>query len=204
MTVGQLLDEILLDRFETEHRPRAFKALNNRYAQLWAVEDWTWKFAQVPATVQAQVQAVSGLPLDFGVPIYLWNENWYLLPYLDSGIFQTIYGSINPSRPEAWTVINQQILLGPVPNSAAIYSTYYRRRLIPLTDEGQTPEIPEEFSLALVHAARAELLAFYNDPTAGEMDQQYQMDLEALRRDYLIDATGQPAMWSSDLAALHS
>jgi len=202
MTVGQMLDEIMLDRFEQEHRPRAFKALNNRYAHLWTIEDWTWKYAQVPVTLQAQVQAASGLPQDFGVPIYVWDENTNLLPYLDTPYFQSIYGSSTPDHPEAWTVHSQQILFGPIPSSALTFSTYYRRRLIPLTDEGQTPEIPEEFSLALIHGARGEMLAFFQDPTYPDMDGQWQMDLEALRREYLADATGQPAMWSSDLAAL--
>jgi hypothetical protein len=30
------------------------------------------------------------------------------------------------------------------------------------------------------------------------------MDLDALRKDYLADVTGQPSMWSSDLVALGS
>jgi hypothetical protein len=204
MTVGNLLDDILLDRFESDARPRAFKALNNRLAQLWTLEDWTWKYARVPVTISANVQTASGLPTDFGVPYYLWDENATPLSYVEIDRFTWAYSTSAHGPPEAWTVVDEQILLGPTPDHNATFSTYYRKRLIPLTEEGQSPDIPQEFDLALVHGGRAELLAFYNDPTAADMEAQYQLDVQALQRDYLADAAGQPAMWSSDLVALHA
>jgi hypothetical protein len=199
MDVGELLDQILLDRFETEHRPRALLALNNRYAQLWGIEDWTWRFAKVPVSVSVGVSFVGGLPNDFGVPLYFWDPDGKELSYLDTSYFQSAYATSTPGTPAAWTVIDQQIYLGPTPDtSSSAYQTYYRRRLIQLTDETQIPDFPQEFQLALVHGARAELLAFYNDPTAPVMDAEFQKDIEALRREYLSDATGEPAMWPSD------
>jgi hypothetical protein len=202
MTVGEMLDGILLDRFEADHRPRALKALNNRYAQLWALEDWTWKYAEVPITLTGNNQYAGGLPADFGVPMYVWDENHNQLPYLGIDEFRLYYPPAVSAYPVAWTVIAQQILLGPTPSSAMTFSTYYRKRLVPFTSEGETPQIPVEFQLALVHGGRAELLAFYNDPTSADMEAQYQLDVQALQRDYLADATGQPAMWSSDLMVL--
>lgn len=199
MDVGDLLDEILRDRFEAEHRPRALKSLNIRYAHLWAIEDWTWRFTKVPISVSAGVAFAGSLPSDFGVPIYVWDDKGAELQYLDTDYFAQAYPPGTPQGPPAsWTVIDQQVFLGPTPAINATFQTYYRRRLITLTDETQVPDIPLEFQLALVHAARAELLAFYNDPTAGDMEQQWQMDLEALRREYLVDATGQPSYWPAD------
>jgi hypothetical protein len=202
MTVGDLLDEILLDRFELSHRPRALKALNNRYAHLWAIEDWTWKYAHIPVTVTAGSQTASGLPADFGVPYYLWDENASPLSYVQIDQFTFVYSTGTVGSPAAWTVVNGQILLGPTPNRDASFSTYYRKHLVPLSDEGQTTQVPLEFQLALVHGGRAELLAFYSDPTAAGEEEQWQMDLDALRRDYLADAAGEPAMWSSDLVTM--
>jgi hypothetical protein len=203
MSVGDLLDGILLDRFEPEHRARALEGLNNRYAHLWAIEDWTWKYAQIPVIISVGVQNGSGLPADFGVPMYLWDDRGNELTYQEISAFRFHYPpATQQGPPECWTVVDQQIMFGPIPGSNATFQTYYRKRLIPLTDEGQVPDIPLEFQLALVHGGRAELLAFYNDPTAADMEQLWQMDLDALRKDYLADVTGQPSMWSSDLAAL--
>ena len=200
MDVGALLDGILLDRFETEHRPRALQALNNRYAHLWAIEDWTWRFARVPVSISAGVGFVGGLPDDFGVPLYLWDDQGSELTYLDTDSFAASYPPASPQGfPASWTVIAETIYVGPIPGvSSSAYQTYYRRRLIPLSDETQIPAIPQEFQLALVHGGRAELLAFYNDPTSSDMEQQFQMDIEALRREYLADATGQPSTWPAD------
>jgi hypothetical protein len=34
------------------------------------------------------------------------------------------------------------------------------------------------------------------------MEQQWQMDLEALRREYLVDVLGQPSQWETDYWAV--
>jgi hypothetical protein len=150
------------------------------------------------------VQLVSALPSDFGVPIYLWDEKGSQLLYLEVGEFKDNYPpTTSQGPPVVWTVIDQQVFLGPTPSyNSSAFQTYYRRRLIPLTDETQVPDIPLEFQLSLVHGARAELLAFYNDPTAADMEQQWQMDITAMQKEYLADATGQPSAWPSDLVAL--
>jgi hypothetical protein len=165
------------------------------------LEDWTFKFATVATSITGSVQALGGLPADFGVPIYLWDENGNLLPYLNTDIFYSSYlPNTSVAPPEAWTVVNQDVLLGPTPDHSAAYTLYYRKRLTQLTDESTVPDWPDEFRLAIVHGAGADLRAAYDDPTAPTWETLLQLDLEAMRREYLADAIGQPDQWPSDIA----
>ena len=95
-----------------------------------------------------------------------------------------------------------EIQIGPAPTGTGVYRCYYRRRLSQMVDESEYPMIPPEFHLTLVHGGRAELLAVSDDPTYQHMEAQFQQDIEAMKREYLIDAVGQPAMWPTDLAVV--
>lgn len=203
MTLGDILDAILFKRFTSSFRPRAKQAVNSRYGHLWALEDWTFKFATVNPETTADSQQLGNLPLDFGVPLYLWDENGAKLDYLNTDVFYNAYLPDNSTgSPEAWTVVNEEILLGPTPASDATYTMHYRKRLSPLVNEGDVPAIPAAFHLALVHGGRAELKAAFDDPTATADEAQWQLDIEAMRREWLADAEGQPDTWPDDLHAV--
>lgn len=203
MTLGDILDAILYKRFTTSFRPRAKQAVNSRYAHLWALEDWTFKFATANPTTTANTQLLGSLPDDFGVPIYLWDEDGNRLTYLNTDVFNDAYlPNAAAGWPESWTVTNQQVLLGPTPDHDATYTMPYRRRLSQLVNEGDVPAIPAEFHMALVHGGRAELKAAFDDPTAQADEAQWQLDIEAMRREYLADAQGQPDTWPSDIWAV--
>jgi hypothetical protein len=205
MTFGQILDDVLgnPDRFEAEMRGRAGRSVNIRYAHLWGLEDWTFRFAYTDLTASGNV--LSPTALDFGTPLYLWDPEGNQLLYLDTEEFAVNYppGS-SPGSAAAWTVIAGEILLGPTPVSGGSYRCYYRRRLSQLVDEAEYPMIPPEYHLTLVHGGRAELLAVSDDPTYDHMERQFQQDIEAMKREYLIDAIGQPSMWPTDYAAVSS
>ena len=201
MTFGEIIDDVLLDTCEETQRDRAGRAVNLRYAHLWGLEDWTFRYALINPTVTGGSSALHALPDDFGVPIYLWNDlGGDPLPYLEIADFQLQYLPTLTGTTEAWTVIDGAVLLGPTPSASATWTCYYRKRLTQLSDEDlDSPAIPDEYQMMLVHGARAEMLAAYNDPTAGDMEQQWQADIEAMRREYLTDAEGQPDQWPSDI-----
>lgn len=202
MTFGQILDDVLDNplRFEADLRPRAGRAVNLRYAHVWALEDWTFRFATCTLDVP-----VGGGPLapevgDFGTPVYLWDANGAQLVYMNEDEFTANYAG-QTGTAAGWTVIAGQILLGPAPSTGS-FTCYYRRRLSQLVDESEYPMLPPEFHLMLVHGGRAELLSVSDDPMTSLMEDQFQRDLEAMKREYLIDAIGQPAMWPTDYLAV--
>jgi hypothetical protein len=198
MTFGQILDDVLgnPDRFESDLRSRAGRAVNIRYAHLWGLEDWTFRFAYSEMIASGNI--LSPAAADFGTPLYLWGPDGAQLLYLDQEEFAVNYDASGLGAAEAWTVIAGEIRLGPTPNIDGDYRCYYRRRLSQLVDESEYPMIPPEYHLTLVHGGRAELLAVSDDPTYGHMEAQFQQDIEAMKREYLIDALGQPARWPTD------
>jgi hypothetical protein len=202
MTFGQILDDVLDNplRFEADLRPRAARAVNMRYAHVWALEDWTFRFATCKLDAP-----VGGGPLapevgDFGTPVYLWDSTGNQLAYLDEDEFVNNYQG-QTGTPEAWTVMANSIYLGPAASSGS-FTCYYRRRLSQMVGEDEYPMLPPEFHLMLVHGGRAELLSVSDDPMTAMMEDQFQRDIEAMKREYLIDTLGQPSMWPSDYAAV--
>jgi hypothetical protein len=202
MTFGQILDDVLGNplRFEEDMRPRAGRAVNTRYAHLWGLEDWTFRFAYTDLTSSGNV--LSPAAADFGTPLYLWGPNGSQLVYLGPEEFHNNYDSAALGTAEAWSVLAEQIQLGPTPPTGDTYRCYYRRRLSALVDESEYPMIPSEYHLTLVHGGRAELLAVSDDPPSQGMEAQFQQDFEAMKREYLIDAVGQPSMWPTDYAVV--
>lgn len=199
MTGAEIVDAVVLDRFPTSMRPRALIALNNRLGHLWRLESWTFRYATASPTTAANDNTLNALPADFGVVEDLWNDLGDKIAYLVPSKFYSLYLPVTYSTPEAYTVVNQEIRLGPTPTASATWTLSYRKRLTEIADSASAVTvIPSELHSALVHGGRAELLAAYNDPTAGDMEQQWQLDLEAARRDWLVDVDGQPAVWGSD------
>jgi len=202
MTFGQILDDVMDNplRFEADLRPRAGRAVNHRYAHVWALEDWTFRFATCKLDVPPGGGPLAPEIGDFGTPLYLWDSNGNQLAFLNEDEFVNNYFG-QTGTPEAWTVIAGGILLGPAATSGS-FTCYYRRRLSQMVGEDEYPMLPPEFHLILVHGGRAELLSVSDDPMTAMMEDQFQRDLEAMRREYLIDAVGQPAMWPTDLASV--
>lgn len=197
-TFGEIVDDVLLDRFEAAKRPRARRAVNSCYKDVWALEDWSFAYALANLTTTGSAPALGGLPANFGVPLMLWDDGGSPVPFVDAGAFQTRYLTGGTGSPEAYTVVGGSILVGPTPAASASWTCWYRKRLTPLVSESDVPEIPVEFRVILVHGGRSELLEAYNDPTADSMEARFQKDLQAMQREYLTDAEGQPSRWGSD------
>lgn len=200
MTFGQILDDVLDNplRFEQDLRGRAGRSVNIRYAHVWGLEDWTFRFATTGLSAHGSLLVPDAA--DFGTPLYLWDANGTQLAYLNTDEFFNNYPDGGSGSAEAWTVMDNVIYLGPA--GSGTFSCYYRRRFSALVDESAYPLIPPEYHLVLVHGGRAELLAVSDDPTYNHMEAQFQADIEAMKREYLIDAIGQPAMWPADYSAV--
>jgi len=203
MTYGQILDDVMDNplRFEPELRSRAGRAVNLRYAHVWGLEDWTFRFAYSDLTSSGNLLSPSAA--DFGTPVYLWDSNGNLLCFLEPDEFTANYPpGTGQGVAESWTIFAEQIILGPTPTSVGTYRSYYRRRLSPLVDESVYPMLPPEYHLMLVHGGRSELLSVSDDPATQMMQAEFERDIEAMRREYLIDAIGQPDYWPTDYAAV--
>lgn len=201
LSFGDILDNVLLDRFPASVRARARLSVNNRLMHLWNMESWTFKYATANPTTSTTSAALDGMPSDFGTVEDLWNENGDRLPDITPREYYDLYLTGGPGTPEAYTVINGQVLIGPAPVSAVTWTMFYEKRLTLLDAETDIPAIPAECHPSLIHGARAELLAAYNDPTASDQEQQWQLDLDAMRRQYLSDVAGEPSRWPSDPAS---
>lgn len=206
MTFKELQDELIsvpAARFKEGQRASVKKWLNLRYAELWGVEDWTFRRAQGTVTVTAG-NSTAAAPSDFGDVLGFWRDDGEVLRYMfPRDYFDSHLASPSASgSPCRYTLINGAVLLDPTPSANASYTVYYDRKLTPLVNDNDVPLIPVEHHYILVHGATATGSVQMNDFTYQFAEQQWQNQLDAMRRNYLEDAPDEPLQWGSYLTAL--
>ncbi len=200
MTFLQLRQELIPSRFTTSDTTSVNNWLNNTYARLWGMEDWTFKKASGNVTVTSGSSSVTGLPSMFGIPNALYDQSGGRLRYLEPSVFNDYYAnSTAQGSPQAYTVINQAVTVGPTSNvSSSAFLLLYEKRLTLLSADSDVPAIPVEHHYMLVPGALALGLAVKNDFTYQFMQAAWQESVQALRRDYLADQRGEAIQFPAD------
>jgi len=202
LTYGDILDAVLDGRFESDStiRNQAGRLVNKRYAQLVALEDWTFRYTTAAVTVTANSRAVTNLPDDLQAVHGLYDDTGIPMNYLaPQAFYDNFQGDTGTGAASYYTVDNGAVFVGPTPStSASTWLLLYRRKALPLSSDGDTPIVPLEHRYILVHGGRADLLLLNQDASWLDEEQAWQAGVEAMRRDYLSDAVGEFAMWPAD------
>jgi hypothetical protein len=197
MALSTFLDlqaAVMSDRFDEDQRGDVKNWLNSAYWQLWSLENWTFVQAKLDnATVTAGVATLGGVPSDLNTVRSLIRGDGtpiHQTPVLE--LEDRYYDPRSPvtGLPERYAVLNGTILLGPIPNeTASDYQLVYDREYTPLVNDTDVPAVPAGAEMALVFKASATGLKLQNDFTWQFHEQDYQEQLDALRRNYLEVAT---------------
>ncbi len=184
----------MADRFDESQRGDVKNWLNSAYWQIWSLENWTFVQGKVEnASVTSGVPTLGGLPADLntvrsvirgdGTPVKQIPVNELERMYYDPR--SKIIG-----LPEHYAVLNGTVLLGPIPNeTAADYQIVYDKEYTSLVNDADIHMLPGGADMALVFKASATGLKLQNDFTWQFHEQDYQEQLDALRRNYLETAT---------------
>lgn len=202
MTFREITDECIALRFEEPQRGQIKNWINNRYAALWGMFDWTFRRAEATCSLTAGTATLNGLPGDFGVSFGVWLGDGTRLEYLEPDDYNDLfYGVTDTGAPYKYTVFNQVITVGPIPATAdGAVTIRYERRLTPLIDDSDLPMIPTEHHYVLVPGALSMGLALYNDFTYQFIESMWQEGIQTLQRDYLIEALPE-IVWKADTGA---
>jgi hypothetical protein len=196
MTFLQIQNEVILTQFNDTQRASIKQWINDRYAEVWGLEDWTFRHAEASATVTASVPAISGVT-DVGIVKGLWRDDGTELKYLPVRDFNGVYlaPAGQTGSPEAFKVVNGVVTLGPTPGTSASYTLWYERKLTQLVGDNDVPALPVEYHAMLVDGAVSLGGVRMKDFTYQFTEQRWQNAIQGMRRDYLADVRVPGRQW---------
>jgi hypothetical protein len=185
-------------RFNETQRAQVKLWLNDRLAELWGLEDWTFRKAATTVTVTGGSNIVTA-PSDLGIVLGLMRDDGTPIQYVTpETYFRAHLGQQNSTTTDRFTVVNKQILLDPTPGTgSSSWELYYDKAVTPLVADGDIPAIPSEHHYILVHGATATGSVMVNDFTYQFAEQRWANELDSMRRNYLADQRGASLQWGS-------
>lgn len=194
MTFLQLQNAVLADGFAEAKRSDCKNWITFRHAWLWDLCEWTFKFDTAAVTFTASAQVVADTPTDLAAAIVLYDHNGCPV----TGIRDTreFFGRYNANlsngnaTPEAFTVINNQLFVGPAGDGTTGLLVYEKTKPM-LVDDDDTTGLPDGYDLALVHGGKAEGFKLSNVPLWQAFDADFTAAANALQRQYLTSMRGQ-------------
>lgn len=196
MTYKAIVDAVLDAGFTESDRADAQRWVQFRHAWLWDLADWSFKYATATVTFTSGSQTVGSLPTDFHAAVALYDSTGDLVAPV--GDLQDFYRSYNANlnngtgSPEAWTVIDSTLLVGPAGDGSTGILIYEKAKPT-LSADSDTTGLPDGYDLALVHGGKAEGFKLKIVPDlAASFDEDFTAAANALQRGYLnpVKASG--------------
>lgn len=167
MLTFKAAQDAVLERFNSGRRPAAKEWLRYVHAQIWGLEEWTFKQAASLVTVTAGSSTVTGLPGNVGVVHLLQNAQGAPLTYRDRRDFYRLhYGETSQAVPYDFTLTGAgqavQVTVGPI--SSETSSAY---QLLHEYDPGFYPSTTLTDSMTTLPVATLNVADTSQFPTAG-------------------------------------
>lgn len=209
LELQQELSTVPGHRFKSTQASSYKKWINARAAELWGLEDWTFRKAYASLSVTGSNDAATS-PSDLGVVLGIWDSDGDPITYLPVADFAARHiSNTSTSDTTVYTVVNKSILLDPTPSgSSSAWKIYYDRAYCHLSSGGayvagdmsadtDVPALPAETHYLLVHGATAMGSVNMNDFTYQFAEQAWLSGIESMRRNYLVDQRGATQQWGA-------
>lgn len=194
LTFKQIQDAVISKAFDESDRSDVKNWIVFRHAWLWDLCEWTFKFATAPVVFTANSQVVGSLPADFRVAEALYSSTGEpVTPVRDHRRFLDRYNAnLSPGsgRPEAFTIVGAQMLVGPNGDGSSGLLLYEKSKPS-LVNDADLTGFPDGYDLAFVHGGKAEGFKLANVPLWQGFDDDFTAASNALQRQYLTSVRGQ-------------
>lgn len=188
MTFGDILTAVCLDGIDASRRGDAKNWVQFRHAWIWGAAEWTFKRGTTPVTFTADSQVASVSATDLHAVYAVYDANGLPLRGIrDIRKFYDLYNTLtagSSGSPEAYTVVNGQVLVGPLGDGTTGLVVYQKSKPSLVNDSDATG-LPDGFDMALVHGGRAEGFKVTNIPLAAAADQDFTAAVTAMENDWL-------------------
>lgn len=192
-----LQDAVIEKRFPSSARGSVKQWLAMAYSNVWDAADWQFKHVQrAPLTVSSSQPTT---PAGLAKVTRIYDDLGDPLEQLDQHTFDDWYAdpSLGTGRPEAFTVVNRQIVVAPAPGSSYSFQITYVRRLAHKAADGAISEgffttdsdypFWDDHHGILIPRAAAIGLKLRNDPTWEAVQDDYLGQLELMVNDLAVD-----------------
>jgi len=196
MSLLQIRTELNEQRFGPNMDSSLSRWIRLREGMIWS--DSEWPFKRVRRSALSASTATPTMPSAHWKTVSLERSDGVEVTYMRPVDFNRAYPTNDSSTggPDAYTVLNGQIILGPTPSgSISLYHSYDRRpshyndsdvlTVGTMTLDTDYPVYPAEYHYVLVAGAMASGLKVQNDPTWDALEQEFQQLLNLMREDLL-------------------
>lgn len=185
---GDIVTAVLNDSFDpVSKRADAYTWVRARHAWVWDAKSWTFKRGSAPITFTANAQ-VADAPSDVHSVARVYDQNGRRLrAYRDPYQFFDAYNdlaSASSGQPEAYTVFNGQILVGPN-GDGSTGLVLYEKEKPSLVNDTDPCGFPDGYELMLVHGGKAEGFKLTNIPLAANFDADFTAYVTAMENNWL-------------------
>ena len=198
LTYTALQNAVLGRRFPESQRNNAKRWLATAYVDVWSAADWTFKRVSRAALTMTAGDSTPAMPADFGRVIELYDDSGVPLTNLAQDEFEYRYGDLllnsQTGLPEAYTVVNRQIEVAPLPAGTTFRLSYWRRVShkeangavsAGYMDEEDDAPLWDDHHSVLIPRAVAIGLQELNDPTWEASQAEYERQLSRMKEDYV-------------------
>jgi hypothetical protein len=187
MTFGDILTAVCTDGIDAGRRADAKEWVKARHAWLWGAQPWTFKNASAAITFAAN-QQVAAAPADLHAVFSVYDAHGDPVAGIrDIRKFFDIYNTLSgggSGPPEAYTVVNGQVLVGPQGDGSTGQIVYQKAKPALVADADPTG-LPDGFDLALVFGAKATGYKLTNVPLAEDLEADFAAAVTAMENDWL-------------------
>jgi hypothetical protein len=213
LTYADLKTAVLGKRFPASAVASAAQWIHVAYQDVWDAADWSFKrvsraafYTSSDATSTGAATATPSMPAAFARAKRIYDDNGDPLVELAEEEFEDTYtGDTSTGRPEAFTVVNRQVILAPTPNQAYLFSLSYWRRVAHkdssgnvvtgfLSADGDYPLWDDHHRIVVPRAQMVGLMEL-NDPTWPPLGDEYGRLLESMKSDYVPSPPRRYARW---------
>lgn len=207
LNLAALRSAVLGRRFPASSQStNATRWLATAYQDVWSATDWEFKRVSRETLAVTAGESTPVMPAAFADVIRLLDNQGSEIPRMGQEEFEAVYGAelVLGTRgyPEAFTVINRQIHLAPLPSASANWALSYRRRLAHKQADGTTvaagfmdadTDYPlwDDHHAVLIPRAQAIGLQELSDPTWQLAQTEYERELDRMMSDYHVTVVGQ-------------
>lgn len=175
------------ERFDEIKRADIKRWINYRYGRIWAPDPWSFKLTTQQLTVNAGASSASLGTLQ--KIISLRDETTSPL-YTSMDAFRPedfyAYATRTQNVPYGYTVIGSNVYFDAPSLSARTMRVVGELKFVSLVNDTDTPLIPEEFHMILVHGAASEGLRIENDPSWQGAEEDFRAALMDMKASYLV------------------
>lgn len=189
MNFLQLQDEVLTNRFNANQRPQTKNWINYRYARLWGLEEWTFKYQITDLAVSGN--AVSIAKGTIGDIVRIWDSSiapgYSPMEALRAENLWDNARTTTSGAPFDYTIVGNTIYFERPMDQNRTFKVFSTIPFTNLVNDNDIPLIPSEFHYLLVVGATAMGQMRENDPSNQVYEQDWNNGVSDMRSAYLTN-----------------